>query len=47
MELLKTTRPVRALLLKGANRDAKDNNGKTPLEMVADHLADSLKYDLE
>jgi hypothetical protein len=47
VEILKTTRPVRALLLKGANRNAKDNVGKTPIEMVADHLADSLKWDLE
>jgi len=47
VEILKTTRPVRALLLKGANRSAKDNVNKMPIEMVADHLADSLKWDLE
>jgi hypothetical protein len=38
---------VRALLLKGAKRDAKDNNGKMAVEMIGEHLAESLRYDLE
>ncbi len=29
VEILKSTRPVRALLLKGADRSIKDNEGKT------------------
>ena len=47
VEVLKSTRPVRALLLKGANRDVQDDNGKTPLSMVGgDHLPETLKQEL-
>jgi len=34
VETLKSSRPVRTLLIRGANRDVKDNNGKTPIEHV-------------
>ena len=47
VEVLKSTRPVRALLLKGAYRNSTDNSGKTPSEMVQDHLPDSMKEELE
>ena len=34
VESLRSTRPVRALLLKGADRNAKDLQGLSPIEMV-------------
>lgn len=47
VEKLESTRNVKALLLRGANRQAKDINGKTPLDHVEsiknDHLAEELK----
>ncbi len=47
VEVLKSTRPVRALLLKGANRDTKDKTGKTPIDMIGgEHLPEGLKIDL-
>ena len=38
VEQLKSTRPVRALLLKGANREARDHNNKRPVDMISEHL---------
>lgn len=35
---LKSTRPVRALLLKGASRDARNLKGETCFEMVRDNV---------
>lgn len=35
VEQLKSTRPVRALLMKGANREAEDNNGKKPIDQIS------------
>lgn len=50
VEKLESTRNVKALLLRGASRLAKDMNGKTPLDHVtadlSDHLADELKVQL-
>jgi ankyrin repeat protein len=50
VEKLESTRNVKALLLRGANRKAKDINGKTPLDHVEsvknDHLAEELKIQL-
>lgn len=46
VEELKSTRPVRALLLKGANRNARDNNGKKPIDLVSQGLPKSLRKDL-
>jgi len=34
VESLKSTRPVRALLIRGASRDAKSNDGKTPSDLA-------------
>jgi hypothetical protein len=34
VEGLKSTRPVRALLIKGSNRNAKNNEGKKPIELI-------------
>jgi hypothetical protein len=47
VEILKSSRPVRALLLKGARREVKDNSGKTPLDLVGDHIPENLRRDLE
>mmetsp|Transcript_43314 Transcript_43314/g.41721 ORF Transcript_43314/g.41721 Transcript_43314/m.41721 type:complete len:142 (+) Transcript_43314:976-1401(+) len=48
VEQLRSSRPVRALLLKGADRNAKDSNGQTPMDMVDNcNLPDSLKADLK
>ena len=46
VEALKSTRPVRALLLKGANRMAKDIEGKTPIEHITDILDEGMRNDL-
>jgi len=35
---LKSTRTVRHLLIKGANREAIDNFGKTPLDIVNEEI---------
>ncbi len=43
VEVLKSTRPVRALLLKGAKRDIKDLDGKKPI----DHMSQSLHISLQ
>ena len=31
---LDTTRPIRSLLLHGANRDIKDHSGKRPIDII-------------
>ena len=46
VEILKSTRPVRALLLKGADRLAKDNEDMTAEHMISESLPDSLRNDL-
>lgn len=47
VEHLKSTRPVRALLLKGANRSAKDKDGKIPSDYINDNIPDTLRRDLK
>jgi len=34
VDAIKSNRCVKALLMKGANRDVKDNNGRRPLDLV-------------
>mmetsp|Transcript_44323 Transcript_44323/g.43016 ORF Transcript_44323/g.43016 Transcript_44323/m.43016 type:complete len:128 (-) Transcript_44323:135-518(-) len=46
VEVLMSTRPVRALLLKGANRTSKDNKEKSPTDVISDSLDDHLRYEL-
>lgn len=46
VEALKSTRPVRALLLKGADRNSVDNEGKTATQMISDSLPENIKLDL-
>lgn len=43
---LKSTRPVRALLLKGASRKAISDEGETVLDLINDKLPDRMKQDL-
>lgn len=47
VETLKSTRPVRALLLKGADRLKKDREGRIAKDMIADSLPDPIKRDLK
>ena len=47
VEQLKSTRPVRALLLKGACRDTQDLEGKTAREVIGAGVPDNLRLDLE
>lgn len=47
VEQLKSTRPVKALLLKGANRNALDSNGRKPIDLISECLPDALKKDLK
>ena len=44
---LRSTRPVRALLLKGADRDATNNQGQNCIQMIKDNLTDGLKLELQ
>ena len=46
VEILKSSRPVRALLLKGANRSAKDNEGKIPAHHISPNMAEPLRREL-
>jgi hypothetical protein len=34
VEALRSTRPVRSLLIRGASRDMRDNSGKRPTDLV-------------
>ena len=45
-EQLKTGRPLRALLMRGAPRDIKSKKGKTPLDLVKDIESDALRQEL-
>lgn len=44
---LKSTRPVRALLLKGASRAAKNKKGESCAQMIKDDVSDSMHKELE
>eukprot|EP00351_Strombidinopsis_sp_SopsisLIS2011_P000725 CAMPEP_0116873286 /NCGR_PEP_ID=MMETSP0463-20121206/4317_1 /TAXON_ID=181622 /ORGANISM="Strombidinopsis sp, Strain SopsisLIS2011" /LENGTH=96 /DNA_ID=CAMNT_0004514917 /DNA_START=1034 /DNA_END=1324 /DNA_ORIENTATION=- len=46
VETLNSTRPVRALLLKGADRDAVDGNNATCNDMVGENWPEYLREDL-
>lgn len=47
VEALKSTRPVRALLLKGANRDSKDLDGRTPAMVIGTSVPESTRLEME
>jgi hypothetical protein len=47
VELLESTRPVKALLLRGADRNARDSQGRKPVELASEELQDHLLKDLE
>jgi hypothetical protein len=47
VEALKSTRPVRALLLKGADRNAVDNENRTAAMMIGPTVPESTRLDLE
>ena len=34
VDIVESTRPVRFLLIRGANKDIRDNQGRTPLDLV-------------
>ena len=44
---LNSTRPVRALLLKGARRDVVNNQGQKCMDMIKDDVSESLRKELE
>lgn len=46
VEALKSTRPVRALLLKGADRNAVDIDGKTAADVIGPTVVESMRQDL-
>jgi ankyrin repeat protein len=43
VETLKSTRPVRALLIRGAPRNVKDFKGKLPIDLTEDITSLSLR----
>jgi ankyrin repeat protein len=43
---LKSTRPVRALLLKGASRSATNNRGDKPQDMIKDNVEPEMTTEL-
>jgi ankyrin repeat protein len=47
VEQLKSTRPVRALLLKGAERLATDLENRTAVEMIGPGVAENTRLDIE
>ena len=44
---LQSGRPLRALLMKGATRDVKDNNGQTPYDLCEDMKSRKLGRELK
>lgn len=46
VEALRSTRPVRALLLKGSDRLARDNDGRTAADHIPENIPDSVRNDL-
>ena len=38
VEILQSCRPVKALLIKGANRDARDNENNRPVDLISPSL---------
>ena len=47
VEILEYCRPVRALLIKGADPKIKDKKGKTPIDYVNDIDSENLKAELK
>ena len=47
VEKMGSTRSVKTLLLRGANRDAKDKDGKTPMDWIQDTISEGLQSDLQ
>jgi len=47
VEKLGSSRNVKSLLLRGAKRDSKDNNGKTPAEIIPESFEDDTRQELE
>jgi hypothetical protein len=45
-EKLKSGRPVRALLMRGANKMIKDKNSKLPEDLIKDITSESLQREL-
>lgn len=43
---LGSTRSVKALLLRGANREAKDNKGKKPIDLIPQNMDEGLVDEL-
>lgn len=46
VETLKSTRPVRALLIRGAPRNIKDERGRIPADLISDLSSVSMKQTL-
>jgi hypothetical protein len=46
VEQLKSTRPVRALLLKGAERTAVDLEGRTAVDMIGQGVPENTRQDI-
>ena len=47
VETLKTTRPVRALLMRGAPRNIRDNNGMIPADLIPEITTEWLQKTLK
>ena len=47
VETMQTTRLVRFVMLRGAERDIKDKNGKIPIELTNTVTEDNLRQELE
>jgi palmitoyltransferase len=45
-EQLRSTRPVRSLLIRGASRNVRDNRGQKPIDLVEEFEHGSLKLEL-
>mmetsp|Transcript_17079 Transcript_17079/g.26424 ORF Transcript_17079/g.26424 Transcript_17079/m.26424 type:complete len:159 (+) Transcript_17079:180-656(+) len=45
-EQIKSGRPMRALLMKGANRDARDKKGRRPADLIDDIKDENLQGEL-
>lgn len=43
VEQLKSTRPVRTLLVKGASRDSRDKNGERPVDLIGQITDEDLR----
>lgn len=46
VETLKSTRPVRALLIRGAPRNVRDNKGRLPADLIGDLSSMSMRQQL-